>query len=390
MSKRNRARGRLLETLVGLSMTCAAASADSNPYSQAFTAFESGQVRPLAMTSDKKYLLAVNTPDARLEIFKVKPHGLQHHASVPVGLEPVSVAIRNDNEAWVVNHLSDSVSVVVLKDDKSFVKRTLHVGDEPRDIVFAGWAKSRAFITTAHRGQNSPIDPRLTTPGIGRADVWVFDATQCCNGTAAGGFPLTILSFFSDTPRALAVTPDGARVYMAAFFSGNATASTFGGNFFGFSNPLPPVQLFPFLPFQINVNAFGQPQALTGIIAKYDGTHWKDENGLIRDAELPFTLPDRDVFAIDATASPPRSITGPAGVYSHVGTMLFNMIVNPSNGKVYVSNLESNNMQRFEGANNFSGTQTHPEPSVRGKIAFSRITVLDGAGNVAPRHLNNT
>ena len=45
-------------------------------------------------------------------------------------------------------------------------------------------------------------------------------------------------------------------------------------------------------------------------------------------------------------------------------------------------------MQRFEGANLFAGAVTQPSPSVRGKIAFSRITVLDGAGNVAPRHLN--
>src|SRR2546430_10042502 len=41
-----------------------------------------------------------------------------------------------------------------------------------RDIVFAGPGRSRAFITTAHRGQNVPYDPQLTTPGIGRADVW--------------------------------------------------------------------------------------------------------------------------------------------------------------------------------------------------------------------------
>ena len=33
--------------------------ADTNPYIQAFTAFESGQVRPLAITPDKKFLLAV-------------------------------------------------------------------------------------------------------------------------------------------------------------------------------------------------------------------------------------------------------------------------------------------------------------------------------------------
>lgn len=170
--------------------------------------------------------------------------------------------------------------------------------------------------------------------------------------------------------------------------SGNATASTFGGSTFGIDKSLPPVQQFPFVPFPINVNAAGQPQALTGVIAKYDGKNWRDENGLIRDAELPFTMPDRDVFAIDATANPPHAISGPAGVYSHVGTTLFNMAVNPANGKIYVSNLESNNMQRFEGSNNFAGNQTHPDTSVRGKIALSRITVLDAAGNVQPRHLN--
>jgi DNA-binding beta-propeller fold protein YncE len=358
------------------------AIAAPNPYNQTFSAFESGQVRPLALTPDKKFLLALNTPDAKLEIFRVQNNGLEHRASVPVGLEPVSVAVRNDDEAWVVNHLSDSVSIVALKDKNSYVKRTLQVGDEPRDIVFAGRNKNRAFITTAHRGQNSPIDPQLTTPGVGRADVWVFDAAT----NAAS--PLNILTFFADTPRALAVTPDGARVYAASFFSGNGSASTFVGNFPGLGNPLPPVQLFPFLPVPINVNAFGQPQNLTSVIVKYDGTNWKDENGGNRNAEMTFTLPDRDVFAIDANANPPRAVTGPAGVFAHVGTTLFNMIVNPANGKVYVSNLESNNMQRFEGANHFSGATTKPDPSVRGKIAFSRITVLDNAGNVTPRHLN--
>ena len=183
--------------------------AQPNPYNQTFTAFESGQVRPLAITPDKKYLLAVNTPDAKLEIFKIKNDGLEHRVSLPVGMEPVSVAVRNNEEAWVVNHLSDSVSIVSLNDKDSRVKRTLLVGDEPRDIVFAGQNRSRAFITTAHRGQNSPIDPQLTTPGVGRADVWVFDANLAGSATSLGGQPLKILTFFADTPRALAVTPDG-------------------------------------------------------------------------------------------------------------------------------------------------------------------------------------
>jgi DNA-binding beta-propeller fold protein YncE len=196
------------------------------------------------------------------------------------------------------------------------------------------------------------------------------------------------LSFFSDSPRALAVTPDGSTVYTAAFHSGNATASTFVGTGFGLSNPLPPVGFFPFLPVPLAINAFGEPQNLTSVIVKYNGTNWVDENGMIRDPEMMFTLPDRDVFAINANANPPAPIAGPSGVYSHVGTTLFNMIVNPSNGKVYVSNLDSNNMQRFEGENNFAGPITAPNASVRGRIAESRITVLDSAGGVTPRHLN--
>ena len=58
------------------------------------------------------------------------------------------------------------------------VSRTLLVGDEPRDIVFAGPHRDRAFITTAHRGQNTRRRYDLQTAGVGRADVWVFDANH--------------------------------------------------------------------------------------------------------------------------------------------------------------------------------------------------------------------
>ena len=201
------------------------------PFRSSFTLFESGQVRPLALSPDGSHLFAVNTPDNRLEIFRVRPHGLQHIDSVPVGLEPVAVAVRSHTEVWVVNHLSDSVSVVnVHPPHARRVMQTLLVGDEPRDIVFAGPRQQRAFITTAHRGQNAgrrgrSTDPNteLTTPGVGRADVWVFDADHV--GTSLGGDPLTVLTLFTDTPRALAATPDGTLVYAAGFQTGNQTTS---------------------------------------------------------------------------------------------------------------------------------------------------------------------
>ena len=77
-----------------------------------FVLFESGQVRPLALSPDGRTLFAVNTPDNRLEVFHVSEKGLNHLGSISVGLEPVSVAARSNNEVWVVNHLSDSISIV--------------------------------------------------------------------------------------------------------------------------------------------------------------------------------------------------------------------------------------------------------------------------------------
>ncbi|HWU87250.1 MAG TPA: beta-propeller fold lactonase family protein [Kofleriaceae bacterium] len=340
----------------------------------AYTLFESGQVRPLALSPSGKLLFAVNTPDNRLEVFAVGAGGLVHRGSVPVGLEPVAVAARSDDEVWVVNHLSDSVSVVKLLPEgrSGAVARTLLVGDEPRDIVFAGPGRRRAFITTAHRGQNAPFDPQLTTPGVGRADVWVFDADHL--GGSLGGDPLTIVTLFGDTPRALAATPDGSRVYAAAFHSGNRTTAIAetvvpnGGEAAG-GVPGP------------NTNAAGVPAPEVGMILKYVGGHWVDVRGRRWDDKVRLSLPDKDVFAIDATANPPAQVPGPSGFYTGVGTVLFNMAVNPVNGKVYVSNTEARNDLRFEGPGTFAGT------TLRGHLHESRITVLSPAG-VAPRHLN--
>ena len=189
-----------------------------------YTLFEAGQVRPLAISPDGTRLFALNTPNAQLEIYAVDGSGLTFVEAVPVGLEPVAVAARDDGEVWVVNHLSDSISVVDVALDPARVVRTLLVGDEPRDIVFAGPGGNRAFITTAHRGQNSPYPQgEYDLEGTGRADVWVFDAAAL--GTSLGGDPLTIVTLFGDRPRALAASTDGSTVFAAVFRSGNQTMS---------------------------------------------------------------------------------------------------------------------------------------------------------------------
>ena len=325
---------------------------------QSFVSFESGQVRPLALSADGQRLFAVNTPDNKLEIFATSGE-LTPIASVPVGLEPIAIDIAPDGNVWVVNHLSDSISIVAVNSPVPHVVQTLWVGDEPRDIVFAGATRQRAFITTAHRGQNSPVDPALNTPSIGRADVWVFDSTAL--NDSPGGTAEKIITLFGDRPRPLAVSADGLRVFAGIFLSGNRTTSIGPG---GFSKNGP------------TTSADGISQPDSGLILRFENGNWRDADGIARNNSVPFSLPDFDVFEIDATTlTETRRVSG-------VGTILFNMISNPVTGDLYVTNLNSINHIRFAGDSSRGGT------SVRGHLVDHRISIVGAGQDVQPRNIN--
>src|SRR2546428_9146544 len=169
----------------------------SAPLQAQYANFESSKVHPVALTPSGQNLLLVNTPDALLEVFTVQADGgLAPWASIPVGLEPVSVLARSDSEAWVVNHLSDTISIVDLA--RGATIRTLPVGDEPTDVVFAN---GRAFVAVSQEDA-----------------VVVFDLTHPADP------PVKKDLFGSDT-RALAVSMDGSKVYAVVLNSGNQTTA---------------------------------------------------------------------------------------------------------------------------------------------------------------------
>ena len=91
-----------------------------------FVNFESPQSHPIDVTPDGSVLVACNTADGVLEVFDLVAGIPQRRGSVAVGVDPVSVRMRGNAEAWVVNHVSDSVSVVDLGTMR--VRRTVAVG----------------------------------------------------------------------------------------------------------------------------------------------------------------------------------------------------------------------------------------------------------------------
>ncbi|MEM7130437.1 MAG: putative Ig domain-containing protein [Chloroflexota bacterium] len=158
--------------------------------------FETPHVHPMDLTPDGQTLVAVNIAAHQIEVYQVSGTTLLHQQSIPVGLDPVSVRARTNSEVWVVNHVSDSVSIVDL--NQGTVVQTLDTDNEPADVVFAG-TPQRAFVTASEAN--------------------AINVYEVGNLNAA---PQTV-SIFGEDPRSLAVSPNGQTVYAAIFESGNNT-----------------------------------------------------------------------------------------------------------------------------------------------------------------------
>lgn len=317
-----------------------------------FKNFESPQVHPLALTPDGTRLLAVNSPNATLSVFQLVSGMPVLTAEIPVGLEPVSVAARNNREAWVVNWLSDSVSIVDLTIGN--VVRTIDVGDEPTDVVFAGPGNSKAFVCVSGGGRQSG---GLQFTGWAGA-VKVFDAANPQPNP-------TVIENFAKQPRALARNADGSRVFVSVFESGNQTTIVPEPNVAangGLPPPNPPVS--PGLPVPPN----------TSLIVKWDGSNWRDEINRSWTSFIPYTLADTDVVVIDASGpGTSASITAQVrGIGTHVGNMAFD----PTAQRLFVANLDDINQVRFE-------------PNLRGRFQSSRVSILS-TSNPTPVLVNTS
>jgi YVTN family beta-propeller protein len=258
----------------------------------AFVNFEGAQTNPIRLSADQTRLYAVNTPDARLSVFDVSQpsNAPVLLAEIPVGIEPVSVNPRTNDEVWVVNQESDSVSIVSVS--QGIVTDTIYVKDEPADVVFAG--SNLAFVSVARSNL-----------------IAVFDTTT---HALVASIPV-----FGGAPRAMAVSADGSKVYAVFSISGNQTTIVPD-----YEAPAPPPPTNPALP----------PAPQVGLIVSSTDPSWS--------SFIKYSMPDNDVVAINTTALTVSSY------YSGVGTINFGIAVRPGTGALYVSNTDSRNLIRFE------------------------------------------
>ena len=350
-----------------------------------FVNFESAHVHPLDMTPDGTKLLAVNTANNTLEVFQITANTLVNTASIPVGMDPVTVRVRSNTEAWVVNQVSDEISIVDLTTNR--VIRSLTTEDEPADVVFAGAAApTKAFVSCAQR-----------------ESIQVFDLANLANA------PVEIL-LKGEQPRALAVSNDKLTVYCAFFESGNATTVLNGNNFFNFvhgtktgicspqggctvipndvTNPNGPyggalsaANVVPngpggtFIP-PLNPLNPPTPESASLIVRKNAAGQWLDDNtgnwtNMVSGSAagkarmVGWDMPDGDVAVINASTN---AVTD---YQTRLGNILMAMTVTPS-GEVTVVGTDATNQIRFE-------------PNLNGKflrVNLSRFTTVGGANTI--------
>ncbi len=275
---------------------------------------ESPQVNPIVVSRDGRRIYACNTANDTLSVFDTGTRTLQ--AEIPVGLQPVSVAVRPDDAVlYVSNHLSDTISVVdpTLGIIITTIQDVVPVGDpnnpdpqagisrfgEPAQVAFNA-AGTRAFVALSEMNQVAIIDAQAHTI-LSRIDL---------NGSLS--LPSGEKVILED-PRALTILANGRFLAVAAFESGNRSETQFP----------------PFVPALIPSDCNSADQdLLKGFLAQLS---------FKGDILTNPSIPDRDVVVIDTVTSQPLAILNDAG------TLLYGLASRPNTFTFFLTHTDARN-----------------------------------------------
>lgn len=263
--------------------------------------YASPQSRPVALSPDGAQLFVAATTSNRVDVISTQT--LEPTGTVPVGLEPVGVAVRPDGrEAWVTNHVSDSVSVIdtdpasasyleVVETVQDVDAEGVSLFDEPVGVAFAEDG-SKAYVALSSRNDVAVVDT-ATYEVTGRLHITAQD------------------------PRALAVR--NGRLFVAAFESGNQTELSACESLNDDNDP-------PCTLDAEDLGAFAQDPNLT------NGSD-PDE---VKHIQVDGDVPDRDLFVFDTADD------SLVGAVEGVGTLLYGLAVS-SAGDVFVTQTDARN-----------------------------------------------
>ena len=286
--------------------------------------YESPYSNPIALLPDASLLYTVNTPSDTVDVIDTATRSLV--ARIPVGIDPVGIAVRPDGrEVWVSNHVSDSVSVIDTDPASptrhqvlATIQRHDNTGrtrfDEPVGIAFA--SNDKAYVALSSSNKVAVID----VPS--RSLTYLIELT-------------------AQDPRALTVSGD--RLYVVPFESNNQT------------------QL-----------SGCWPRYIDGELCTFDArehvTEAEPSNAqslslnYVADVVRHPRIPDRDLFVFDTETD--RLVE----VVDTLGTLLYGIAAD-SQGRVFIAQTEARNDR-----NGKAGTKGHGLAELENRPYLNRIT----------------
>ena len=297
----------------------------SAPVAVGHPTFASPHANPVAVVGGRAFVC--NTPADTVDVLDANTREVV--ARVPVGIDPVGLAVKPDRtEVWVSNHVSDSVSVI---DARPGSPTFLHVVatvqdldpetratrfDEPVGVAFASDEKAYVALSSTNRVAVVDVAERRVT---GHLDIPAQD------------------------PRALAVR--NGRLYVVPFESGNRTQLS-GGAGDAIDGDLVTFDAWQHSIVHNNVLSLGH---VVDIVKRPD-------------------VPDRDLFVFDTATDEP------VATVDSLGTLLYGLAVD-SDGRAFLAQTDARN-----DANGRAGTKGHGLAELGNRAFLNQITRVNVEG----------
>ncbi|NRB73427.1 MAG: ankyrin repeat domain-containing protein [Verrucomicrobiales bacterium] len=287
--------------------------------------FLSPHASPIKVHGDRVFV--VNTPADTVDVIDTVKKEIVRR--VPVGIDPVSIAVRPDGkEIWVANHISDSVSVIdndpksptwlqviaTVQDIDPVSKATRF--DEPVGIAFAG--NHKAYVALSSENEIAVID-------------------------VPSRRVVKRLAIAAQDPRAIKVR--GERLYVIPFESNNQTQLS-GGRKEDIDGELVTFDIWEHSVHHNNVLSLGH----------------------VTDIVKHPRVPDRDLYVFDTRTDQLVETV------DTLGTLLYGLAVD-SKGSVFVAQTDARNE-----VNGRAGTKKHGLAELENRAFLNRITKVPSGG----------